>query len=121
LLRISPHPTRCFQVQEINPDDQVLFPPDDIRPEQLGSVRYVYWNKRIACTCPYRGVKSPKEDSGNSKGWGCQVWPRSNPALGNGDFEKGHLKSHKGADPHSWPSWAQSAKQLYPFEYSSWP
>lgn len=117
LQRVFPEPTRCFQMQEIDERNEVLFPKDGVSVDDLGSKRYVYWNKRQACTCQYRGVVSPKEDENNQLGWGCQIYPKDKPKIGDGDEKKSKLNSWLGWSKSDWPPWAESAEQLYDFHY----
>jgi len=93
-------PSGCFKTNEIDeysnePESAFLagllgdpsfsaanprFPKDLVRPEHLGSIRYVYWNKRESCQCSCFGYPNgcTAVDSGDSydnggangiKGW----------------------------------------------------
>ena len=93
LQRVSPEPTGCFEVGDIDYENHSLFPPGALDPEENGSIRFIYWNKRQGCVCPYKGTVEP--DSAlpvvaqyavglfglTSYGWGGQPFPCEPPLL----------------------------------------
>ena len=104
LQRIYPGKSRCFRMTEVDYWDHDLFPPDIIEPDQNGSIRYVYWNKRTACACPFRGaISSPEKCRGPDfwshpkfltnldQGWGCQIYPFFNLDGGRGNLEEDRI------------------------------
>lgn len=88
LQRIAPgESSSCYRMNDVDERNYDLFPKDLEREQNKGDVRYVYWNKRTACVCPYRGVvpswddERPARDTCSSDiyfkpsngmaGWGC--------------------------------------------------
>jgi hypothetical protein len=75
--------SKCFRMNDVDERDKDLFPKDLEREKHMGENRYIYWNKRTACTCEYRGgthawEDSPKIDLCSVRkpptgmiGWGC--------------------------------------------------
>ncbi len=98
--------SKCYRVEEVDEFNHELFPPDIMRPEHLGSIRFAVWEKRMACFCPYRGAYSALElqrprDTYSSKticihfpqvcrdqGWGCQIYPRLMTDVARGNVEE---------------------------------
>lgn len=117
LQRISPARTSCIGVEDIDDRNHSLFAPGALDPDEAGSVRYVYWNKRQGCACQYRGAVEPDDNdifvpyllsTFTNRGWGGQPFPcdiddfgcwLSGPAsnrdefedIGEGDFEEGQV------------------------------
>lgn len=121
-------PSKCFRMQQILSTDLDTFPKDAVTPETMGSVRYIHWNKRTACTCQYRGIQSSCEKDrrndnsgenypltqGMPAGWGCQLYPRdpSKREKARGDLDEGEVEGMGGLIgllP------AQAALMKYPF------
>lgn len=105
--------TRCFRMNEVDDFDRELFPPDLEKPEHLGSIRHIYWNKRTACACELRGDRhSLERDNGpdpwtswlikllfprlSNHGWGCQIYPRKPMDPGRGNLEEGEIEGSDG-------------------------
>ena len=74
-----------------------IFKSEKFNLRQKGSVRLMFWNKRTACTCPWKSNQADKERSGGpvwqQTGWGCQPWRgedgKSEYSVGDGDGEPG--------------------------------
>lgn len=99
LQRIYPDVTECFNMNQVDERDHELFPADLMKPENHGSIRYIYWNRRQACACDLRGaVSSPERDNGNSTedglpyGWGCLPYPYDNYDVGRGNVEEANIE-----------------------------
>ncbi|MCB0347133.1 MAG: hypothetical protein KDD66_18580, partial [Bdellovibrionales bacterium] len=132
LQMISPAKSRCMRMEDINDRSMRGIYPKDGNPDDNGSKRFLYWNKRIACTCPYRGNMWPQDERFRVFGWGCYRFPYAdifNPTPGiagailgidkddaTGDFYKGDIH---GTSYGGWPAaaadFAQSAAKLFPF------
>jgi hypothetical protein len=62
----------CFRMNDIpsyvEMKSNSSFPTDLVKEEQLGSIRHIYWNKRIGCHCTQWGVRQGcyTMDYGNS-------------------------------------------------------
>ena len=95
------------------------FPADLNQSSHLGSVRFMFWNRRTACTCQYRSII---EDNlpGKKKGWGCQAYN----AFGKDKWRDQGDEPYPGKDkmygtkrlgfPADFPH-ACSAYQIWPF------
>lgn len=120
LQRVFPEPSKCFKIQQIMDRNRNLFPPDAERPEGMGSTRYLYWNKRIACTCEYRGTVTAAEKF-RLFGWGCQRFPTDwmpGEELSRGHFFDGFVTGLIPPPPAPlWPPWAESASPAYTWPY----
>lgn len=94
LQRIYPDVTECFQTNDIDDRNNPLFGGKYGQLPANGSVRYIYWNKRTACSCELHGaVSSPEKDrgfalDGNEWGWGCMPYPYDNYDYGRGNIEE---------------------------------
>jgi hypothetical protein len=68
----------------------------------------MFWNKRTACTCPWKsnytdGVEDKSKPAAYQKGWGCQPWRgigKSDYPVGDGDGQlNGGDDDVKGKNP----------------------
>jgi hypothetical protein len=88
---IYPYQAGCLNsLKDINEVNGKL-KPDAQNALQKGSMRFMIWNKRTACTCPYKSVYrdgSKIDGKQKPKSWGCQPWrgiEKSNYSVGDGD------------------------------------
>lgn len=125
LQRVFPEPGECFRVNEIDEYNPGLFPKDAVRPDQLGSIRYIHWNMRVGCVCQYRGGYPipflPSILWPFPIGQGCHNWwLEDDESMGN--------EEHQGIQglfdplppwPYFWPllpvPYTEAAIQLYPY------
>lgn len=56
-------PTGCYRMNDVDERSQGRFPKNIEEIGGNGDVRYVYWNRRTACICPYRGSSVAWEDT----------------------------------------------------------
>lgn len=132
---VYPIRSECFTMDDVNDRDTSKFPPDAVRPNQNGSIRMVYWNKRQACTCQFRGMDNPKKSEGRQRGplavattsgdpdqynyiqqgWGCMIDPRKKVEQGHGDEHPDKVRGRAIKKPPLQLLVAESALQLYPF------
>lgn len=131
LQMVFPAKSQCLKMDQINDRSMRGIYPKDGNPDDNGSKRFLYWNKRIACTCPYRGNMWPQDERFRVFGWGCYRFPyadRFNPAPGitgailgidkddaKGDFYKGDIHGWDIGWPAAAGSFAESAAKVYPF------
>ena len=99
LQRIYPDHTKCFHMDEVDDKNNPLFGGKYGKLPKNGSVRYIYWNKRTACSCELRGsVPSVEKDRGWALdglpwGWGCMPYPYDNYDMGRGNVEESEKHS----------------------------
>ncbi len=87
-------------------DYEGKFDPAMTNPYQLGSIRFAFWNKRTACTCPWRSQYTDGVDEGDKLkvAWGCQPWRGENTkdeyiySIGDGDGDRENITYDKGGD-----------------------
>ena len=81
LQRITPDPTGCFLLNDIDIHNEKFFKGPNLSvpnkaKEGTESIRYIYWNKKRVCTCPYMGPQAftkditPKSKPYNERLWG---------------------------------------------------
>ncbi|MCC6220479.1 MAG: hypothetical protein IT291_04465 [Deltaproteobacteria bacterium] len=138
LQRIYPgdKPSRCYSMDEVDEHDTVLFPGNVEKESDEGGFRYVYWNKRTACVCPYRGLTThalegtPQIDDCSArfipnglKGWGCLAG--FNPGIVERQSEEDYFNNGRGDlfiqkdrkgfyNYEASQNYAEAAWQLYP-------
>jgi|GEM_PF-5633865 len=144
--------TKAWGMPELDEENVKLFPVDEteffLRAKQSAlekfktdSKRYIYWNKRVACTCPFRGLNSPFNSTpipiltamataGADVGWGCMPYDCNPDSMkgemcaqmrtgndidigdGNYDASSEYAKVYGTKDENV----AKSAWQVYPFD-----
>ncbi|MCB0358791.1 MAG: hypothetical protein KDD44_04125 [Bdellovibrionales bacterium] len=123
LQRIYPGISDCFKVNDIDDTNLGLFPKNIIRPDQMGSIRYVHWNLRVACVCQYRGVY-PAPLPFNFVFWlipqgqGCHNYLNEDDESRGDEYGNGEqaLLPPFPPWPYLWPlPYSEAAAQLWPF------
>jgi hypothetical protein len=98
LQRVYPEfSEECFKIEDIDDWNTDMFPPDLVKETHTNSIRYVYWNRRVACTCQLRGTTSAEElersdsDWVGDYGWGCQIAYKDDEWKSAGDSDWGDI------------------------------
>lgn len=125
LQRVFPEPGECFRVNDIDEYNTSLFPKDAVRPDQLGSIRYIHWNMRVGCVCEYRGGYPipflPPILWPFPIGEGCHNWfLKDDESMGNKENQPIQgLFDPLPPWPYFWPllplPYVESAMQLWPY------